>query len=107
MDKEKILSAARNEKHRGEEFEKKETARSSLLGGAIALLVGIVVCALEYVILDSVNVGLIAVGMTAAGVDSFYEGIKLKRHHMTVIGVIQLLVAVFAILLFVAKVVAA
>ena len=107
MDKDKILAAARSEKHRGKEFENKETTRSGLLGSAIALLVGVALFLLEYFVKDSVNVGLIAVGMTAAGVDSFYEGIKLKRHYMTIIGIIQLLVAIFAILLFIAKVVAA
>ena len=60
---------------------------------------------LEYFINGTVNVGLIAVGMTAAGVDSIYEGIKLKRNYMTVIGIVQLLVAIFAILIFIAKVV--
>ena len=107
MDKDKILAAARNEKHRGKEFENKETTRSGLLGSAIALLVGIVLFLLEYFVKDSVNVGLIAVGMTAAGVDAFYEGLKLKRHYMTAIGVVQMLTAIFAILLFVAKVVVA
>ena len=106
MDKEKILAAARSEKYRGKEFENKETTRSGLLGSAIALLVGVALFMLEYFVKDSVNVGLIAVGMTAAGVDAFYEGIKLKRHYMTIIGIIQLLVAIFAILLFIAKVVA-
>lgn len=105
MDKEKILAAARSNKRRGEEFENKEAARSNLLSGAIALLVGVALFLLEYFLNDSVNVGLIAVGMTAAGVDSFYEGIKLKRHSMTVIGAIQMLAAIFAILIFIAKVV--
>ena len=105
VDKEKILAAARSEKYRGKEFENKETTRSGLLGSAIALLVGVALFLLEYFVKDSVNVGLIAVGMTAAGIDSFYEGIKLKRHHMTIIGIIQILAAIFAILLFIAKVV--
>lgn len=105
MDKETILAAARSDKYRGQEFENKETTRSGLLGSAIALLVGVALFLLEYFVNDSVNVGLIAVGMTAAGVDSFYEGIKLKRHYMTVIGVIQMLAAIFAILVFIAKVV--
>jgi len=107
MDKEKILAAARSDKHRGEEFENKETARSGLLSSAIALLVGVVLFLLEYFLKDTVNVGLIAVGVTAAGVDSLYEGIKLKRHYMTVIGIVQLLAAIFAILFFIAKVVSA
>lgn len=106
MDKEKILAAARNEKHRGKEFENKETTRSGLLGSAIAMLVGLVLFLLEYFLKDSVNIGLIAVGMTATGVDALYEGIKLKRHHMTIIGIFQMLIAFFAILLFIAKVVA-
>ena len=105
VDKEKILAAARSDKYRGKEFENKETTRSGLLGSAIALIVGVALFLLEYFVKDSVNVGLIAVGMTAAGVDSFYEGIKLKRHHMTIIGIIQILAAFFAILLFIAKVV--
>lgn len=105
VDKEKILAAARSDKYRGKEFENKETTRSGLLGSAIALIVGVALFLLEYFVKDSVNVGLIAVGMTAAGVDSFYEGIKLKRHHMTIIGIIQILAAIFAILLFIAKVV--
>ena len=107
MDKEKILAAARSDKHRGEEFENKENARSGLLSSAIALLVGVALFLLEYFLNDTVNVGLIAVGITAAGVDSLYEGIKLKRHYMTVIGIVQLLAAIFAILFFIAKVVSA
>lgn len=107
MDKEAILAAARSDKHRGKEFENKETARSGLLGSAIALFVGVALFLLEYYINNSVNIGLVAVGLTAAGVDSFYEGIKLKRHYMTLIGVIQILAAIFAILIFIAKVVLA
>ena len=107
MEKDKILAAARNEKHRGKEFENKETTRSGLLGSAIALLVGIVLFLLEYFVKDSVNVGLLAVGMTAVSVDSLYEGIKLKRHYKTAFGVAQVLLAIFFIMAFVAKVVVA
>ena len=105
MDKEKILAAARSEKHKGKEFEHKESTRSGLLGSAIALLVGIILFLLEYFVKNSVNVGLIAVGMTSTGVDSFYEGVKLKRHYLTIIGVIQILIAIFAILSFLSEVV--
>ncbi len=107
MDKETILAAARSDKHRGKEFENKETARSGLLGSALALFVGIALFLLEYFVKNTVNMGLVAVGLTAAGVDSFYEGVRLKRHHMTVIGIVQILAAIFAILIFIAKVVLA
>lgn len=107
MDKEKILAAARNEKYRSKELENKESIRSSLLGSAVALVVGIALFLLEYFVQDSVNVGLVAVGMSATGVDALYEGFKLKRHYMTVIGVSQMIIAILAILLFIAKVVTA
>lgn len=107
MDKEAILAAARSDKHRGKEFENKETARSGLLGSAIALFVGVVLFLLEYFIDHTLNTGLVAVGLTAAGVDSIYEGVKLKRHYMTLIGVVQILAAIFAILYFIATVVLA
>ena len=106
MDKDTILAAARNEKHKGKEFENKESARSGLLSSAIALLVGIGLFLLEYFVRDSVNIGLIAVGMTACGVDYLYTGVKLKQHYKTVIGTVQLLIALLFILFFVAKVVA-
>jgi hypothetical protein len=106
MDKDTILAAARNEKHKGKEFENKESARSGLLSSAIALLVGIGLFLLEYFVRDSVNIGLIAVGMTACGVDYLYTGVTLKQHYKTVIGTVQLLIALLFILFFVAKVVA-
>ena len=105
MDKDKILAAARNEKHKGKEFENKESARSSLLSSAIALFVGFALFLLEYFVKGSVNIGLIAIAMTAAGVDTLYAGIKLKRPYKTVIGVVQLLIAVLFVLFFIAKVV--
>ena len=105
MDKDTILAAARNEKHKGKEFENKESARSGLLSGAIALFVGIGLFLLEYFVRDSVNIGLVAVGMTACGVDYLYTGVKLKQHYKTVIGTIQLLIAILFCLLFIAKVV--
>lgn len=105
MDKDKILAAARSEKHRGKEFENKETTRSGLLGSAIALLVGVALFLLEYFLKGSINVGLIAVGMSAVGVDSLYEGIKLRRHYKTAFGVAQILLAILFILAFLVKVV--
>lgn len=105
MDKNKILAAARIEKHRGKEFENKETTRSSLLSGSIAMLLSVALFLLEYFIKDSVNVSLIAVGMTQASISSIYEGIKLRRHYMSVIGIFYALIAVVAIFIFIGQVV--
>mgnify|MGYP000008876308 FL=1 len=105
MNNEKILEAARKNKNRGKEFEQKESTRSSLLGTLVALLVGIGLFLLEYFINNSVNIGLIAVGMTASGVQSLYEGLKVRKLSLTVIGAIQTLIALIAILAFVGQVV--
>lgn len=107
MNNEKILESARKNKNRGREYENKAATRSSLLGTFVALLVGIGLFLLEYFINDSANVGLIAVGMTASGVQSLYEGIKVKKLYLTIFGIIQMLIALFAILVFIGQVVSA
>ena len=105
MTNEKILEAARKNNSRGKEFEQKKSIRSSLLGTFVALLVGVGLFLLEYFVNNSVNIGFIAVGMTASGVQSLYEGLKVKKLYLTVFGVIETLIAVIAILAFVGQVV--
>ena len=103
MKNEDILLAAQKEKNRGQEYESKASVKSSLLGSAVAVLVGVVLFMLEYLIKDSVNVGLIAVGMTASGVQSLVEGIKVKKTYLIVIGSVQLLIALCAVFVFVSQ----
>ena len=103
MDNEKILAAAREEKNRGQEYEYKELTRSSLLGLIVALLVGIFLFIVKYIATDSISVELIAVGMTAFGVQSFYESIKVKKTYLSIVGIIQIIIALFVILVFVGQ----
>lgn len=105
MDREKILAAARKDKHRGQEYENKEALRSSALSCFITLFVAVGLYLLEYFIKGSMNVGLIAVWLTPVGVDYLYEGIRLKQPRKTIIGVFLTLGAVIAILFFVGQVV--
>ncbi|MBE6769496.1 MAG: hypothetical protein E7548_01930 [Ruminococcaceae bacterium] len=105
MENEKILESAQNNKDIGKEYEKESAARSSLLGSLVAFLVALALLLLEYFVKSSVNTGLIAVGMTASGVQHLYEGIKIKKTYMIVIGIIQCLIALLAILVFVGQVV--
>lgn len=107
MNNEKILESARKNKNRGREYENKAATRSNLWGSFVALLVGVGLFLLEYCIKDSVNIGLIAVGMTASGVQSLYEGIKVKKLYLTISGIIQMLIAIFAIFVFIGQVVSA
>lgn len=100
MDKKSILEAARNNKGMGCEYEKKESIKSSLLGSVIAIVVGVTLYLIEYIIKDSINVSLLAVAMTAACVQSLYEGIKIKKIYLIVIGCAEAIIVVFAILIF-------
>lgn len=106
MNNEKILEAARKNKIRGKEFEQKESTRSSLLGALAALLVGIGMFLLEFLVNKSINLSFIAVMLTASGVQSLYEGIRVKKVYLTVLGAIQTLLALITVSVFVWQVVA-
>lgn len=105
MDKKTILEAARNNKSRGQEYENKESVRSNLLGSEIAISIGLILFLIEYFVKGYVNVSLIAVGMTAACVQSLYEGIKTKKTYLIVIGCAESFIVIFALLIFLARVV--
>ena len=98
MDKNKILQEARNNKR--PEYEDKESVRGDLLSVAIAAIVGIVLFIVEYLAQDRVNVSLIAVGMTAAFIQSFYKGIQNKKTYLIVIGCVEALITLFALIIF-------
>ncbi len=106
MDKEKILEAARKNKRKGQEVENKVTVRGSLWGSFAAFVVGICLFLLEYFVRNTVNIGLLIVGMIALGVQSLYEGIKNKKVPLIVIGIVQSIVSVLAVFVFVGQVVA-
>ncbi len=105
MDNKTILEAARSNKIRGQEYENKASVRSNLLGSAIALIVGVILFLVEYFIKGSINVSLIAVGMTATCVQSLYEGIKTKKIYLIVIGCVEAIIVLFALLAFIVQVV--
>lgn len=107
MDKEKILEAARRNKYRGEEYENEQGALSSMLSVFVAVTVGVTLFLLEYYTQGTFNTGLIAIVATVAGVDALYEGIKLKKHWLTIIGTLSGLTAIIAIACFVGQVVQA
>lgn len=107
MDKEKILAAARCDKHRGEEFENKQYVRGSLLSAFFAILLGIILFFAEYFCQGTLNFGLIAVGATALGVQYLFEGITTKKVLTIIVGSIYSLLAALFTLAFIGQVVAA
>lgn len=105
MNNEKILEAARKTKIEAKNLNKRNLLVVAFWALSLPLLVGIGLFLLEYFINDTVNIGFIAVGMTASGVQSLYEGLKVRKLSLTVIGAIQTLIALIAILAFVGQVV--
>ena len=98
MEKNKILEAARNNKYGGKEIENQIFEKSNLLSSACALLIGFVLFLVEFFAKNSVNIALLAVGMTAVSVQSLYEGVKTKKRTLIVFGsVCGVLAVVFVI----------
>lgn len=106
MEKNQILEAARKNKNRGQEYENKESVRSNLLSSLIALMIGIALFLIEYFVKHSINVSLIAVGMTAACVQALYEGIKTKKVYLIIIGCVESIIVVGTLFMFIVRVVA-
>lgn len=105
MDNKTILEAARNNKNRGKEYENKESIKSNLLGSSIAIIIGIILFLIEYFTNNTINISLIAVGMTTTCVQSLYEGIKTRKIYLIIIGCIELLIVIFSLLVFFVQVV--
>lgn len=105
MENKKILEAARNNKYRGREYENKESVRGNLLGTIVAILTGIVLFGMEYLLENSVNIGLLIVGLTTVCVQALYEGIKNKKVYLIIIGGIETLVDLVLFLIFIVLVV--
>lgn len=106
MEKNRILEAARKNKNRGQEYENKESVRSDLLAFLIAIMIGIVLFLVEYFVKHSINISLIVVAMTAACVQALYEGIKMKKVYLIIIGCVESIIVVVALFMFIAQVVA-
>lgn len=105
MNKEEILAAARRNKQRGCEFENRVTTKSSLLGFFIALILSIFLFFFEYFFDGTANWGLVSVVMTAAGVQSLFEGIKMGKKYSLIIGILMLVLAVVSVIFFIKQVV--
>lgn len=105
MNKEEILSVAKTEKRRGSEFESEQITRANLLGMVVALIVGLAMFLTEIFCKKSFNFGLLGVLMTAVGWQAMFEGIKLKKKWMIIIGVIEIMVAAISIFMFIGQMV--
>ena len=105
MEKNKILEAARNNKAKGREYEQIESVRGSLLGSFAAIIVGLALFLIDYFVQGNVNISLIVVAMTAAWVQSLYDGIKSRKLHLIIVGGVEAIMAFAFLIVFITKVV--
>lgn len=105
LNKNEILKAARAEKTKGKEYEDRVGIKSSVVGLLAALIVGIILFLVEYFVKKTWNIALVAVFMTAAGVQMLYEGIRIKSVWRVIIGIVQVLIALFFTLGFIGQVI--
>ena len=101
MDRAKILEAARENRGRGKEYENRESVRGSLLGLVVASAISACLFLAELFVKSEINTSLITVIMAAMGVQSLYEGVRVKKFWLSTMGVVALLIALVAVLAFV------
>ena len=98
MNKEQILNAAKKNKLKRNEYETTESVRSSLLGMIVAIVVGSALFLIELFVGKRVNVSLISVVSALMGIQWLRDGVKLKRIHLIVAGIVFLVVALVTFL---------
>ena len=101
MDRNQILAAARQEKNRGKELDNKEAVRGDLLAGIIAITMMILMGFFEFFVQGTINFGYLAVLMAMGTAQALYQGIKNKKAYLIVVGVVDGLLAIMAVLLYI------
>lgn len=106
MENKKILEVARKNTTRGKEYESKALEKSNTVGIIVSTIVGCALFWLEYFIRHTLNIGLVAVCLAAVGIQSLYEGIKIKKTRLIIVGSVETIMAVVCVLIFIVQVVA-
>lgn len=105
MEKEKILNLAQKNHAVGNEFENRVASKGTTLSCMTSIIIGIILFLIEYVAKGSVNIGLLAVGLTASCVQSLYEGIRNKKTLLIIGGCVQIPFVLLFIIAFIFQVV--
>lgn len=106
MERNKILEIAQSDKNKGLEYEQKVTKMGFAWGMLLSFCVALVMVMIEYIVDDTINYGIVTIVMMISGVQSFYEGITLKKKYMTILGTIKTILAILFVILYVYRVVA-
>ena len=101
MTKEEILKAAQSSKEDIGEYEKTVVRKSLAYGSAVGVGLCMLMVLLELLIFKKIDFGKPALLFAIAGYADFYEGLKCKITKKKIKGIVELVVAVFGVLLYV------
>lgn len=105
MDKKEILNMAQKNRNEGREYDNHMASRGTTLSCLTSLIVGIILFLVEYIAKGSINIGLLAVGLTTSCVQALYEGIKNKKVLLIIGGCVQIPMVLLFIIAFISQVV--
>lgn len=106
MNREDILKVVQEEKSEAGEYEKLIARKSIMYGAAFGVALCTIMVIAELFILKKMDYGKPTILFAISGYANLYEGIKNKRKKMIIIGVIDIVVTLFGLLLFVGELIA-
>ncbi len=101
MNREEILIAAQSEKQETGEYEKTVARKAIMYGAALGVMLCSVMSVVELWILKKVDLGKPAMLFAISGFANLYEGRKCKEKKKVISGLIEIIIAVFCLLLYV------
>ena len=100
MNREDILSAARENGMKNQEYEKQTLLRGDIISVVIGMLLGVILFIIEWIVKKEMNIGLTTTIFSMSAVQFIYEGIILHKKVYFSIGVFMAILAVLSLLLF-------
>ena len=101
MTNEEILKAAQNDQEDIGEYEKEIVRKSLAYGAAFGVAIVTIMSLVELFLVKKMDFGKPALLFAISGYADFYEGSKTRIRRKKVKGTIELIVAVFGILLYI------
>ena len=100
MDRDEILKAVQEERHKDGEYENQIGKKSAMLAAAIGILSVLVMFYLEYLIFHRLDFGKPALICIMSSISDLYEGIKTKKKSKIRVGIISGLLFVLCIIFY-------
>lgn len=101
MDNKDILKAAKMQNNVNDEYERDSSRKGLLYGMMAGVILYMVMIIIEFVVLRNPDFGKPAILLIISGVSSLFEGRKLHVKKLIISGMIELIVALFFMVLYI------